>query len=307
MTNRARVVLLLITVLSACAGDRDDGASPGATDDGTAPTVVVGSSPGIELELLAEVYAQAIESAGYPVRREPVSVDAHAIYSELVAGSVDLAPGRIATLLAIGDVVPSGEAAADLAGLRRGLAEDGLSALQPSAATSTTGFGLLDERATELSITRMSELASLPDDLIWGLPEDCPVRPGCEDVLSGAYEIEIRDLKVEPIAACDPAGGLALNDGVVDIALVCTTQPEIERLNLLVLEDDRHAQPSGAFVPVISDELLTGAGAELSHTLDAISGAMTTEDLTSLVARVSVDGEEISDVARSWLEDRGLA
>jgi len=307
MTNsRAPILLILVVVLSACGALGDDGASPGASGE-AAPTIVIGTSRGIELELLAEVYAQAIEAAGYTVRREPVSVDVGVLHDELATGSVDLAPGQIAALLALRDEPPSGNATDDLASLRSALAEDGLTALEPSRAVRTPGFGLRHELASELGITTMSELVSSASDLTWGLPEACSTMAGCGDVLSDGYGIDQGELVVESVPACDPAAAEALNDAVVDIALLCTTQPEIERFNLVVLEDDRQAQPSGAFVPVINEALLALAGDDLSEALDAVSDAMTTAELTSLVVRVSLDGEDISDVAGTWLEDRGLA
>ena len=293
-------------VLNACGAVGDDRASLASSVE-AAPTVVIGASPGIELELLAEVYAQAIEAAGYPVRRELVSVDAAALHDELAAGSVDVAPGQIAVLLALRDEPWSGDVTDDLASLRSSLAGEGLTALGPSRAVRTTGFGLRHELASELGITTMSELASSGLDLTWGLPEGCSTMAGCGDVLFEAYDIDPGELVVEPVPACDPAAAEALNESVVDISLLCTTQPEIERLNLVVLDDDLQAQPSGAFVPVISEVLLARAGDDLPQALDAVSDAMTTAEMTSLVVRISIDGEAISDVARMWLEDRGLA
>lgn len=307
MTARAPILLLLVMLLGACGAVGDDSASPSASGDRTAPTIVIGTSRGVELELLAEVYAQAIEAAGYPVRREPVSADAGALNDELAAGTVDLAPGQIAALLTVRGEPSSGDATDDLARLRSALAENGLTALGPSQAARTTGFGLRHELASELEITTMSELVSSATDLTWGLPESCSTMAECRDVLSDGYGIDPDELVVESVPACDAAAAEALNDSIVDIAMLCTTQPEIERFNLVVLEDDRRAQPSGAFVPIINEAHLALAGDDLSQALDAVNDAMTTAELTSLVARVSIDGEAISDVARTWLEDHGLA
>ena len=306
ITSRAPILLILVMVLSACGASGDDGASPRASGEAF-PTIVIGTGGGVELELLAEVYAQAIEAAGYPVRREPVSVDTGVLHGRLATRSVDLAPGQIAAFLGVYDEQSSGNAEDDLADLRSALAEDGLAALEPSRAVRTPGFGVRHELASELTIATMSELVSSASDLTWGLPDACSTMAGCGDVLSDGYGIDPGELDVESVPACDPAAAEALNEAVVDIALLCTTQPEIERFNLVVLEDDRQAQPSGAFVPVINEALLALAGDDLSEALDAVSDVMTTAELTSLVARVSIDGEAIPDVARSWLEDRGLA
>ena len=114
------------------------------------------------------------------------------------------------------------------------------------------------------------------------------------------------DLDVESYAACDAPVAQALNDGVVDIAELCSTQPDIERFNFVVLEDDLQTQPSENIAPIVSTEWLESAPDDFADILNAVSAAMDTETLTSLGVSIAVDQEDVADVATQWLTDNGL-
>jgi osmoprotectant transport system substrate-binding protein len=164
----------------------------------------------------------------------------------------------------------------------------------------------------------MSDLAAVATGYVWGLPSECEVNALCagippEDDPEAAregglatYGINYDDLNVEPYAACDAPVAQALNDGVVDVAELCSTQPDIERFNFVVLEDDLQTQPAENIAPIVRTEWLDAAPADFADILNAVSAAMNTETLTSLGVRVAVDQEAVADVAADWLADNGL-
>lgn len=268
--------------------------------------MAIASEAVIELQMMAEVYAQALEAAGFVVERRPSTPDAALLHTGLTSGSLHVVPGHLATHLAQIGIEPSGDATDDLARLRQRLAADGLDVLRPSSAEWTTGFGMRQEDASARGFGAMSDLVAVAAELTWGIPPDCASLPACGHALTESYGIALEALPTVSVTACDPATAEALNDAAVDVALLCTTQPEVERFNLVILEDDRHGQPPGAIVPIVHHQLLAAAGEPLTDALETISAEMTTAELASLAARVTVDGEAIGDVARSWLEDHGL-
>ena len=154
-------------------------------------------------------------------------------------------------------------------------------------------------------IATISDLIAVGGELAWGLPTDCEAQPDCSALL-GAYSLTVDDLIVSPVPMCAPESGTALNDGTVDVAVLCTTQPEIERLNLVVLDDDRGALPAGTIAPVVRSEWIEAAPVEFASTIDAVSTTIDTETLTALGVQVTLEQRAVADVAREWLEDNGL-
>ena len=98
----------------------------------------------------------------------------------------------------------------------------------------------------------------------------------------------------------------ALNGSGIDVAEVCTTQADIARYNFVLLQDDKKLIPAQNIAPVVRNDLLSGAPADFKATLNAVSAKLTTDELTKLNVRVSVNHETIKDVAKQWLADQGL-
>ncbi|MGZ8563800.1 MAG: glycine betaine ABC transporter substrate-binding protein, partial [Candidatus Limnocylindria bacterium] len=98
----------------------------------------------------------------------------------------------------------------------------------------------------------------------------------------------------------------SLNDSAIDVAQVCTTQPEIASMNLVLLEDDKHLQPAQNMVPVASKALADAAPTDFAATLNAIQAKLTTEALTQLGVEINLNHKELADVAEQFLKDNGL-
>jgi len=120
------------------------------------------------------------------------------------------------------------------------------------------------------------------------------------------YGIDFAALDVETLTACDPSIAEALNAGSIDVAQVCTTQPEIVEFNLVLLDDDQGMAPAQNLVPVVRQELMDEAGDQISEALNAVSVLLTTEELTNLGNAVVINGESYEDAAAQWLEDNGF-
>ena len=98
----------------------------------------------------------------------------------------------------------------------------------------------------------------------------------------------------------------ALSNEVVDVAQVCTTQPDIVSSNFKLLDDDMHLQPAQNMLAVATQELADAAPADFAETINAINAALTTEVLTQLGVEIVVDQTDMADVAQTFLEDNGL-
>jgi osmoprotectant transport system substrate-binding protein len=152
----------------------------------------------------------------------------------------------------------------------------------------------------------MSDLAEVADQLTWGVAQECGENPNCGPGLERVYGIDYASLDIQALSACSTAIADALNASNIDVAQVCTTQPEIAAYNLVLLEDDLGLAPAQNLVPVVRQELMDEAGDLISSTLNPISALLTTEELTNLGAAVIINGESYADAAAQWLEDNGL-
>lgn len=307
--NRTLVLgaALLALVVSAC-GPGEDG-SPAATADPAAdlPTITIGSAPFWESAVVAEIYAQALEAEGFTVERQLELGPRDTTHAAITSGEINMTPEYLGGYLAQtfgGEPTPDVDETHDA--LVAALADEELVAFEPTPGTDADGFAVRQETADELDLATMSDLAEVADQLAWGVALECADNPNCGPGLERVYDIVLADLDVETLEACTTAIADALNADAIDVAQVCTTQPEIERFNFVLLEDDGGLQPAQNIVPVVTQDVADAGGELLESTLNAVSEMLTTEELTSLGVTVVLDGESYADAASQWLEDHSL-
>jgi osmoprotectant transport system substrate-binding protein len=304
--------VLLALVVSACAPGEGESsrpagsASPEASEPTAGGTVNIGSQGFYESQLMAEIYAQALEAAGYTVERDLGIGTREETYPALSSGQVDMMPEYIGSLTTFLEGEASGDPDETFAAMLELIEADGLTALDFTPAQDQNAFVVRSETAEEHGLATMSDLGAVATELVWGLPPECETNALCAGALEDDYGIPFADLEIEPLAACDAPIATALNDGVVDVAELCSTQPDIERFGFVRLEDDKQTQPAENIAPVISQEKLDELGDSFAEVLNTVSAEMTTEDLTSLGVQVAVEQRDVAEVATEWLTDKGL-
>lgn len=103
-----------------------------------------------------------------------------------------------------------------------------------------------------------------------------------------------------PLDVGGPNTKAALEKGDIDIALLFSSDGAIAKNDWVALEDDKALQPVDNFIPAVRTEVVTP---EVTEVLNAVSEALTVEDMQELVAAVSIDGENPEDVAGEFLAD----
>jgi osmoprotectant transport system substrate-binding protein len=101
-----------------------------------------------------------------------------------------------------------------------------------------------------------------------------------------------------PLDVGGPLTKDALANGQIDIGLLFSSDGAIAANDWVALEDDQNLQPADHLVPAIR---LPAVTPEITEVLDGVSAAITVEDLQSMVAAVSIDGENPEDVAQEFL------
>jgi osmoprotectant transport system substrate-binding protein len=74
---------------------------------------------------------------------------------------------------------------------------------------------------------------------------------------------------------------------------------------LVVLEDDKHLQNADNVIPAVNAATATSQPAVLPA-LNAVSAALTTEDLVNMNAAVDVERQSAEDVAAAWVQESGV-
>lgn len=302
---------LLALVMSACAPGEGGSSTPasagGESQSADLPTITIGSAGFWESAVVAEIWAQALEEAGFTVERSLELGARDVTHPALVDGQINLMPEYIGGFLAVtygGEPTPDVEASLDA--LRTEMEADGLVAFDPTPGTDADGFAIRSETAEELSLATMSDLAEVAGDLRWGVAQECGENPNCGPGLERVYGIDFESLDVQTLGACTTAIAEALNASNIDVAQVCTTQPEIVAFNLVLLEDDLGLAPAQNLIPVLSQELADEGGELLETTLNTVSELLTTEALTELGNAVVINGDSLADAAEQFLADSGL-
>jgi osmoprotectant transport system substrate-binding protein len=107
-------------------------------------------------------------------------------------------------------------------------------------------------------------------------------------------------------AACGESGssGTGGNDADKTAASGETCAP-VAGDQLVVLEDDQHLQNADNVIPAVN-AAAAEANPALLPALDAVSGALTTEDLVDMNAAVDVERQSAEDVAAAWVKESGV-
>jgi osmoprotectant transport system substrate-binding protein len=296
------IAVFVCTVLSGCT-DSDAGPTRSPSTGGDGVIVVGVSGAFAENQIVAEMYAQVLEHAGYSVERKLDLRSREVSQNALEAGYIDVKPEYLSSLLLFLD--PKAEASADAGDVARQTAQllrsTGLTLLTPSAAVDTNQFVATGETAERFDLTTMSSLAPVAGQLTFGGSPECPQRPFCLPGLHETYGILFDDFT--PLDAGGPLTVEALRSDAVQIGLLFSTDPRIEQNGFVPLVDDRHLQDAENITPVIRSEKLSD---EVRSLLDAVSDRLSTEKMTELVGQVVIDGRSVAGVATGFLNANGL-
>jgi osmoprotectant transport system substrate-binding protein len=181
------------------------------------------------------------------------------------------------------------------------LAPSGISVLTPSPAQDQNTFVANAGTAQRFGLTTMSSLAAAAGQLTLGAPPECPQRPYCLTGLKDVYGILFWDFV--PLDAGGPQTVEALRNNDVQIGLLFSTDPSIEANGFVQLVDDKHLQDAENITPVIRTAVLND---EVRRRLDAVSAALTTDNVTALVGKIVLVDQDIPTVAKDFLRANDL-
>lgn len=311
MTTSPRRLLALLgasaLVVAACGGDDSDTGSDATTaPGGDAVSITVGSANFPGSQLLAEVYAQALEGNDIEVTRNLNIGSREVYYAAIEAGEIDLLPEYTNSLLSftLRQADPEASPTAtnvdeQVTALGEALPE-GLQVLAPSTAEDKDVIVCRAEVAEEFSLTNLTELAAVSGEITLGAPPEFEERApfglvGFADIY-GAEFAEFVPLDI---------GGVAdsLIGGSIDCGNLFTTMSVITTEGLVPLDDDKTIVPNEAVIPLIRSEVAT---AEVTEVLEAVSAALNVDNLKAMMVEIEVDKADPAEVAATFVADNDL-
>ena len=296
----------LAMALSACGGSSDPLSNAPATSSGAsgeATSLVVGSADFPESQILAELYAGALNAAGVTATTKP-NIGSREVYIKAVQdGSVDVIPDYSGNLLLHVDKAATAESAEDIAAALPDKLPDGLAVLEPSEAENKDAMVVTKATAEKYQLKSIEDLAKVCSEIAVGAPATFAERAYGLPGLKENYNCVPK--KLEPFS--DGGGPLtlkALLEDQVQVADIYTTTPSIADNDLVVLEDPKNNFIAQQVIPLYNEAKMTDKAKEA---LNNVSSMLTTEDLINLNRAVSGDQKQgAKEAADAWLKEKGL-
>jgi osmoprotectant transport system substrate-binding protein len=303
-TTTAGAVLLGALTLVACGGGGggplDNGPAGGAPAPGD--TIKIGSANFTESQLVAAIYAQALQAKGVKVDVTPPIGSRETYIPALKDGSIDLIPEYTGTLLQYLDKSAPQTAAADVYAALQKAVPAPLTVLDKSAAEDKDSVAVPKAIAQQYNATSIADLAPHCGDLVFGGPPEFQTRPDGIPGIQKTYNCAFKSYS--PLDAGGPLTQRALKDNQVQAADVFTTDPSIEDNNLVALADPKNNFAAQNVVPLINSAKATD---QVKQVLNAISAKLTTQNLIDLNRKLNApDKPDPSTVAKEWLSANGL-
>jgi osmoprotectant transport system substrate-binding protein len=295
----------LALALSACSSGNplsspSASATGGATSGGS---LVVGSADFPESQIIAEIYAGALNAAGVTATTKP-NIGSREIYFKAVQdGSVDVVPDYSGNLLSHVDAQAAEVTPEDVYKALPGKLPQGLAVLEPSKAEDKDAMVVTKATAEKYQLKSIEDLAKVCKDLTMAAPATFETRSYGFPGLKKNYNCELKALK--PFS--DGGGNLtlqALLSDEVQVADIFTTTPSIADNDLVVLEDPKNNFKAQQVLPLYNDAKVTDKAKEA---LNNVSKTLTTDDLINLNRAVSGSQKQnAKDAAAAWLKDKGI-
>ncbi len=192
--------------------------------------------------------------------------------------------------------------------MRRRLAQvlqpEGVSVMDMATAQNQNGVVVTAATAARFGVEEISDLESVAARFSFGGPPECVERPLCLPGLESRYGLSFK--KFVPLDPGGPTTVAALEEGVIDVGLLFTTDPDIAAHDLVLLDDDRGLQPAENVVPIVRSSVLERFGGGVRMALHAVTERLTTSSLRRLNHMIEVLGKDPREVANRWLTVQGL-
>ena len=289
------------TTPAATSSSASSGSNP-LSGGGASGTVVVGSANFPENEVLAEVYALALQKAGVNVSTKLNIGSREVYYPQAEKGAITIIPEYNGTLLSVEvDKTSTAKTTAEVDAALAAKLPSSLTVLNPAAAQDSDSITVTQANAAKYKLTSIADLKSVAAQFVLGGPPEFKTRTDGVVGLKATYGLTFKGF--DPLDESGPLTLAALTSGKVQAADVFTTTPQIVSDKLVSLTDPKFLFAAQNVIPLVYKPALTPT---ISATLNAVSAKLSTSALLSLDVKVITDKESYTTAAQDWLTSVGL-
>ena len=314
-------ILCLGLAFAACGGDDESSSSGGSTPSGSdsasgneiqkvdgadsKPAITVGSKNFTEQFVLGEIYSQALEAAGYKVKKQLNLGSELIAHKALQSGKVDAYPEYTGTALTSFFGVKTADVPKDAnkayEDTKAGFAKEGITALAPTPFENTYRLGMTKEGAKKIGDPKtISDLKPKASTLsISGFPE-CKQRQDCLLGVEDTYGLKFKKF------VTSEQKYQVLDSGDADVAFIFTTDGDLASGKYVILDDDKHIFPPYNISFTVRDSAAKKLGPEGQKVITDVQKYMTERIMQELNARVDVDKQKPEEVAKAYLQSAGF-
>jgi osmoprotectant transport system substrate-binding protein len=290
------------TATAAATATASSGSNP-LSSGGASGTVVVGSANFPENEVLAEVYALALQAKGVKATTK-LNIGAREVYyPQVEKGAITIIPEYNGTLLTVeADPTSTAKTTADVDAALAAKLPSTLTVLNPASAQDSDSITVTQATATKYHLKSIADLAPYAKDMVLGAPSEFKTRSDGIAGLKATYGLTFKSF--DPLDESGPITLAALTGGKVQAADVFTTTPQIVSDKLVSLTDPKFNFAAQNVIPLVYKPDLTPT---ITATLNAVDAKLTTAALLQLDVDVITNKEDYTTAAQQWLQSVGLS
>ncbi|UOR02174.1 glycine/betaine ABC transporter substrate-binding protein [Leucobacter allii] len=291
------VVAAGMAAVFALAGCSNSASLGGGGETAESGSITVGSANFSENVLLAHIYAEALNDAGYDTTVKPNVGSREVLIPAIQDGSIDVVPEYSGALLAFLEGDPEAFSSEDVLEALQDVVPEGTELLDAAEAEDKDTLVVTAETAEKYDLTSIEDLQPVAGEMVLGGPPETKDRRAGIPGLKELYDVTFGEFKSVDLGG--PLTIAGLTGGDIDVALMFTTQSAIDENGFVALEDPKYMSLAENVLPLIRADRNDDAVAEA---LNAVSAKLTTEDLIRMNREVEVDKKDPQKVAREYVD-----
>ena len=267
--------------------------------------LIIAGKLGAEPDILIHLYKELIEQDSHlQVEVKPNFGKTSFLYEALKAGSIDIYPefsGTITASLLTNPPQLANDQEAVYEAARDGIyQQDKLIYLKPMAYQNTYAIAVKEAYAMEHGLETISDLKKVESTARTGFSLEFNDRPDGKKGLESLYGLKLNIQTMEPALRYQ-----ALEQDKLDVIEVYSTDSQIIKYGLKLLQDDKHLFPPYQGAPLMREETLK-QHPELEGILNKLHNKITATEMATMNYQVDVEGKSAKEVAHDFLSRQGL-
>jgi osmoprotectant transport system substrate-binding protein len=302
----AAVGVAAVACLAAAACGGSSSSSSSSSSNPLAPSatgsVVVGSANFPEDELLAQIYADALQGKGIKVTTK-LNIGAREVYyPEVVKGAISIIPEYNGELLTT-SVDPKSTAAttAEIDAALKAKLPSSTEILNSAPAQDKDSVTVTQATASQYHLTSIADIKPYASRFVIGGPPEFKTRTAGLIGLQNVYGLHFKSF--QPLDESSTITFTALQSGKVQAADVFTTTPQIITDKFVVLQDPKNVFAAQNVTPFVYKKAMNST---IVNTLNSVSAVLTTNALLQMDKALIIDHASYTQVASGFLSQMGI-